>query len=65
MQFRRLSHEGPTRLYQQARLLTHGSSYSPRLPDILSVAFFAAFITVYSCGAVRDLHPLPYYPFSP
>jgi len=58
----------------RAGFLTRGSSYSLRLPDgsncadmvpavslLSSVAYRAAFITAYSCGAVRGLHPLPYY----
>jgi len=45
--------------FNQAGFLTCGSLYLPRLPEKFS-GVVAAFITVYSCGTVEELHPLPF-----
>jgi len=45
----------------QAGLLTCGSSYWLRLPDIGVSDFRAAFVPVHSGGPVPDSHGVPYY----
>ena len=44
----------------QAGLLTHGSSYRPRLPDNNISGVIAAFVPVYSGGPVPDSHGVPF-----
>jgi len=34
----------------------------PAAPSQFTQWLFAAFITCYSCGTAKELHPLPFYP---
>jgi hypothetical protein len=47
--------------FSQAGLLTHGSSYRPRLPDDNISGVNAAFVPDYSGGPAPDSHGVPFF----